>query len=66
MIQWGWSVTCCCLSHFELHKINVDSFSCDVVRLGGGGDLSSGLSQPGGKAVYQSGREGSDAPVPSS
>ncbi len=33
---------------------------------GGRGDLSSGLSQPGGKAVEQSGGAGSDAPVPSS
>ncbi len=32
----------------------------------GVGELSSGLSQPGGKAVGQSGGAGSDAPVPSS
>ncbi len=36
------------------------------VSEGGGGDLSSGLSQPGEKAVEQSGGAGSDAPVPSS
>ncbi len=33
---------------------------------GGGGDLSSGLSQLGEKAVEQSGGAGFDAPVPSS
>ncbi len=32
----------------------------------GRGDLSSGLSQPGEKAVKLSGGAGSDAPVPSS
>ncbi len=35
-------------------------------RWGGGGGLSSGLSQSGEKAVEQSGGAGSDAPVPSS
>ncbi len=53
-----------CKAHFELHKFS-DSFFCNVVRLGGvwvwggvmvhvsggrGFDLSSGLSQPGGKS----------------
>ncbi len=33
---------------------------------GGRGDLGSGLSQPGEKAVEQPGGAGSDAPVPSS
>ncbi len=33
---------------------------------GGRGDLSSGLSHPGEKAVEQSGGAGFDAPVPSS
>ncbi len=36
------------------------------VSEGGWGDLSSGLSQPGEKAVEQSGGAGSDAPVLSS